>query len=260
MHRYRAGGISNPMQKKKPHAKKLPERYGDPAHPTHPETGNPICASGQHRPNKFGDYVCIRSPIAGRTRCRQHGGATPCGVDSPHFKTGEHSRIMKALPQRMQAAYEASLNDPAILDLKSSVALIDSRILDLISRVDTKESGSSWKAVERAFADLVAAIRSDDKRGQSAALSELDQMIRVGKGDADIWIEITRLADDRRKHVETQQRLEMAGDKAVPIGELVTMMGAFLNLVQTVISNPEEKRRLSDGIERLIAPRTSPIQ
>lgn len=248
------------MTSQKPHDKTLPERYGDPNDPTHPDKHFAICGAKTREPNPYGDFVCLQRRSPGRTRCKLHGGRTPQGVDSPHFKTGEQSILMKTLPARMQAAYEASLNDPAILDLKSSVALIDSRILDLITRVDTKESGAAWKAVERAFTDLVTAIRADDKRGQSAALSELDQMIRLGKGDADIWSEITRLADDRRKHVETQQRLEMAGERAVPIAELVTMMGAFLNLAQTVISNPEEKRRFSDGVERLIAPRVTPIQ
>lgn len=242
------------------HKRDLPARYGVSDDPTHPDKHFPICGAKTRVPNIYGDLVCLKPRAEGRTRCRLHGGATLRGVESGTFKTGEHSRVMDALPERMRSAYEASLRDPALLDLKGSVALIDARLIDLLNRVDTKESGQAWQAVETAFADLVSAIRKDDKRGQSAALSELDQMIRVGKGDSESWTEITRLLDDRRKHVETQTRLEVAGDRAVPVGELMTMMGAFLNLVQTVVSSAEEKRRISDGIERLIAPRTSPIQ
>ena len=35
---------------------------------------------------------CKRSPAKGSTRCRLHGGATPKGIDSPHFKHGMYSK------------------------------------------------------------------------------------------------------------------------------------------------------------------------
>jgi len=37
---------------------------------------------------------CKRSPAKGSTRCRLHGGATPKGPDSPHFKHGMYSKYI----------------------------------------------------------------------------------------------------------------------------------------------------------------------
>lgn len=34
---------------------------------------------------------CQRAPLAGRTRCRLHGGATPRGRASPHWRHGRRS-------------------------------------------------------------------------------------------------------------------------------------------------------------------------
>jgi hypothetical protein len=39
--------------------------------------------------------TCKRAVTPGRTRCHYHGGATPCGTDSPHFKHGRYSKHMK---------------------------------------------------------------------------------------------------------------------------------------------------------------------
>lgn len=39
---------------------------------------------------------CKRKPAKGRSRCRLHGGATPKGMDSPHWKTGLYSKYAGA--------------------------------------------------------------------------------------------------------------------------------------------------------------------
>lgn len=39
---------------------------------------------------------CRRPPTPGRTRCRLHGGATPRGKASPHFRHGRDSRYPDA--------------------------------------------------------------------------------------------------------------------------------------------------------------------
>ena len=38
---------------------------------------------------------CQRSPLKGKKRCRQHGGATPSGPDSVHYKHGRYAEAFK---------------------------------------------------------------------------------------------------------------------------------------------------------------------
>lgn len=192
-------------------------------------------------------------------RCRLHGGLTPRGVDSPHFKTGEHQRRYN-VPERMKKAYLDALNDPELLDLNQSIALIDARIADLLTRVDSGESGTVFKALRSAHHDLEFAVQRSDSKGLLKAMAELDDLIGRGRNDALGWSELRELLDDRRKHVETKQRIELSGDRAVSVSEIGVLFGAFLHLVQTVVSSPKEKKLLADGIERLIAPTNSQIQ
>lgn len=41
---------------------------------------------------------CQRPPMAGMARCRLHGGATPIGMASPHYKHGRRSRFFSWWP------------------------------------------------------------------------------------------------------------------------------------------------------------------
>ena len=76
---------------------------------------------------------CKRSPTPGREVCRLHGGATPRGIDSPHFK---HGRYSKAVPDRLIEQYEASRTDPDLITMRDDISLTDARIMDQIGLAD----------------------------------------------------------------------------------------------------------------------------
>jgi hypothetical protein len=189
--------------------------------------------------------------------CYMHGGKSLKGAASPTFKHGKHS---KYLPVRMVAAYQASLNDPELLDLNQSIALIDARLVDLLSRVDSGEPGKLWLALRKSVTELQAAIYAKDGKGMLDPLAVLDELTRQGASDYAAWGEIGKLLDDRRKHVETQQRVELQGERAVSATELMTFMAAVLSLIQTTVSDKQERIKIADGIQRLASPRTTQVQ
>src|SRR5690606_3084472 len=76
---------------------------------------------------------CKRAPVPGRTRCRLHGGLTPAGASHYNFKTGRYSKV---LPARLRERYEEAAADPELLALREDIALLDSRLDDLLKRVD----------------------------------------------------------------------------------------------------------------------------
>lgn len=58
---------------------------------THPETGKPICGAKTDRENRFGEYYCLSTSLLPNGRCYHHGGETPAGAESPHFKHGRYA-------------------------------------------------------------------------------------------------------------------------------------------------------------------------
>lgn len=72
-------------------------------------------------------------------RCRMHGGKTPSGIASPHFKTGRHS---KSIPTRLAATYEVSRNDPDLLALNDEIALTDAQIDAVLGELEDGDTES----------------------------------------------------------------------------------------------------------------------
>ncbi len=75
---------------------------------------------------------CARRPARGRTRCRLHGGATPRGRASPHFKTGEYSKF---LPDSLIGRYEEAQADSDLRSLHRDIAILQVRIVELCQLV-----------------------------------------------------------------------------------------------------------------------------
>lgn len=65
--------------------------------------------------------VCQGQAMA-NGRCRMHGGSTPQGMASVHYK---HGRYSKALAGTLLDRFEQSLNDPDLLALEAEIALVD---------------------------------------------------------------------------------------------------------------------------------------
>lgn len=80
---------------------------------------------GARIPRRPGE-ICMEPPVAGRRRCRVHGGLTPTGRNSPHFISGRHSRYPVPLTVAEQARYaqhKAAVYDQRRDDLAGDLAL-----------------------------------------------------------------------------------------------------------------------------------------
>jgi hypothetical protein len=95
---------------------------------------------------------CRKSAMRGRTVCLAHGGRTPRGAASPHFKTGRYSR---SLPGHLVAAYERALADPTLLSLRDEVALTDAMIAELLGQLDDHSPDTKYRRVFRQIGRLI---------------------------------------------------------------------------------------------------------
>jgi hypothetical protein len=93
-----------------------------------------------------GGATCRRPPVAGRTRCRLHGGATPRGPRSPHFK---HGRYSKVFPRDMRAAYQRVRSNPNLLQLKDDIAALEAKQCSLLASMDKLVHSGEGPAADR---------------------------------------------------------------------------------------------------------------
>ena len=108
---------------------------------------------------KNGTGHCRRSPSAGRSRCHVHGGATPRGISSPHFK---HGRYSTALPERLAATYEKARHDPELLNLRDEIGLMDARMIEMFMAAEA--TPVNWEEVRAVTEQRRRLCESEQKR------------------------------------------------------------------------------------------------
>ena len=65
---------------------------------------------------------CTKEPLAGKKRCRLHGGGSLAGLAHPNLTTGLRS---KYLPKGLLERYEAARADNQLLKIRDDVALVE---------------------------------------------------------------------------------------------------------------------------------------
>lgn len=186
---------------------------------------------------------CQRSAVSGKRVCTVHGGLTPGGVASPNFKTGRYS---KYLPDRLTSRYEQAVSDPQLLELNHEIALIDSRLSDLLSRVDSGETGQLWQEVSKAW-QAHKATKSDETAVQ------LDTLIKKGHDDYQAWNEIQNTIEQRRRLVESERKRLVEAQQYVTAVQAMTMIGNVLAIIKDNVTDRKTLQAISQGINRLVS-------
>jgi hypothetical protein len=171
---------------------------------------------------------CRNHALKGLEVCRMHGGKTPRGPASVHWKTGRWSKF---LPSRLLAHYRAARLDPELLSLREEVAVVDARIIDILRRVDTGESGALWRDVHAAMTLFEQRQARHDVKGMTEAFTRLQHLISRGVADDAAWGEIGTLIDQRRKLVESEQRRVTLAAEVLTREQALAFMGQIVDIV-----------------------------
>ena len=165
-------------------------------------------------------------------RCRMHGGKSLKGLAHPGYKTGRYS---KYVPSRLLDRYEQAASDPELLNLSEEIALVDSRISELLESVDAGESGRLWRGLSGLRRKFLDAQRAQDQEGMAAALSEILNGIGRGAQDWERWGEIADFLERRRRLVESEQKRRIAMHLVVKVEQAVDAMNQIADAVRDAV-------------------------
>ena len=131
---------------------------------------------------------CRRRAVKGKRVCTVHGGLTPSGHASPHFKSGRYSRY---LPARLTERYREAQADQRLLELREEIALIDARLCELLPTED-------WAQILQVIEQRRRLVVSENRR-----LVEAGQMLSVEQA----MLMIAALTDIIKVHVTDRKLL-----------------------------------------------------
>lgn len=199
--------------------------------------------------SKQSGVQCKRHAVPGGTKCKIHGGGSLKGVATPAFKTGRYS---KYLPQRLTERYQEAVSDDELLALRDDIALLDSRVADLLGRVDRGEAGRLWTEAKSAFRDLKSAMQGKDSTALLKAVDSLDGVLGRGLSDYAAWNEIHSLLDQRRKLVESERKRLVEMQQMVTSEQAVMLVSVLLDSVRRNVTDRNTLSTIQADFIRLV--------
>lgn len=187
--------------------------------------------------------------MLGKTKCYMHGGKTPVGFALPHTKTGKYS---KHLPTRLLSTYEETLNDPKLWELNEKAALVNARIAELVSKLDTGETGETWQELRKAYAVLQKAIAEENGVKIAQMLGVIGNLIEAGNKDYLAWAEITGQIEAYRKLSESERKHQDDMSRMITAEQLMLMISAITDVIRQNVSDRQVLSAISMGIDRMI--------
>lgn len=182
--------------------------------------------------------------------CRFHGGMSfkHRGLAHPSAMAGKYS---KHLPPRLLTTYESAREDPDILSLNEEISLNESRIIDVLGRVDANESGALWDELARTAQEFKAARRAGNTERVGDLLEAMLKLIAKGKGDRENWREIGDLVERKRKLGESQLKLLTAKQEFISRQQAVLFVSQIIDVIKSAVDDPSVRRNIISGIQIL---------
>ena len=173
-----------------------------------------------------------------------HGGTQPIGPFSPSFKTGEFSRH---LPARMSAVL-AGIDGYDVLDLTDRIKVLDARLIDVIQRADSGESGERWRQLKAEWDKVQEARAAGDTAAMALALNEVGKLITQGLSDWNLWSQVEDSIVKTTKVVESQRKRAIENSEMLTAIDARAMMRAMAEglrrSVDEHVTDPELKREI----------------
>jgi hypothetical protein len=198
--------------------------------------------------NKQGG-IC-KSPAMANGRCRMHGGKTPVGVGLPQTRTGRYS---KHLPLRLAECYQEAIADPELLSVREDVALLDSRLNDVMASASNQESGELWNSLKEARRAYVGASGKDAEEKRRDAISTILWLIDEGYQEWQSWKDIRFMLQERKQLVESERKRLVDMQQMITAERAMLLVAAISDIVMKNVEDIHVRNRIAADIERLIS-------
>ena len=205
-------------------------------------------AKAKQSPGKF----CTSPPVPGRKRCRMHGGLTPRGPASPQFKTG---RFSKYLGGALGDAYENSVSNPELLDLKDGIAVLDAIARRAAARVAERDTPRfRERAIElHEKMDEVLEGSDPDIEALRKHAADLGRLLNAGDHEDRAMRFLSDSIEKFSKRAEEATKLALAKHAAIPAADLVILFARLAEAVTRTAPRDVAAKVLRE-MDGLIAP------
>lgn len=157
--------------------------------------------------------------------------------------TWKHGRYSKYMPAHLAQDYERARNDPDLLSLNDSIALLDAQISATLRKIGGRNAAGSksWSEAARAFRAMMSALQKQtpDPDQQATAIKALQDVIEAGFSEARLYDDLNELIERHRKVTESEQKRRIALQAHI---DVQAAMGLFYQLVKVIDETLKDDR------------------
>lgn len=139
------------------------------------------------------------------------------------------------------------MNDPELLHGREDIALLDSRLQDVLASVSNEEAGELWKTLKEAKKDYLKA--NDDEIAD--ALNQILWLIDQGYTEYQSWTEIRSILQERKKLVESERKRLIDMQQMITAERAMLLLGAVYDSIRRNVSDKSILAAITQDIRRL---------
>ncbi len=198
------------------------------------------------------DLRCQKYCVPGYARCEDHGGPSP--------KRGYYGRgtlVTGAASQfpltRLAAKYNQMMKDGRVLSNRQTIDVVDTRITQLLERVDVQDAPDRMKRLVELWGEYAAHLDSGHSVEASLARKSIEAEFEQAYHDYMAWEQIFTALDVRRKMVESEVKVLTAIKAIITAEDAYDLVAKLLAANMRVIGDdPKQMKRIQYEFAKLI--------
>ena len=212
---------------------------------------------GKHWRNKRDQRICGAHPKKDRGpcrayslykngRCKNHGGLTPSGVASPHYK---HGRFAGALNEKRRQQYLEAKDNPDQMDLGRPLALLEVQVTEAVGRREDLDTPEFRQRAQALYKKARRQLKARQNVEAGITLKELGDLLERGVEEDRAREEVGRTTSRLARHMEAAWKVRLGAAAAINAADLTVIMGAFVEVAHDEME-PEQLRRFLGRVDR----------
>lgn len=228
----------------------MPRRSG----PSEKALASIIPANTKFRYDEDGRAICGAMTRAGTPcakppkdngRCKLHGGNSPRGAMSPHFRHGMYS---KYLPKTLGQRLDELASNPNTHDLREQTAILDAVMISNLQEWAAGGGGVIWEELNRKRTEYMRATSRKDTRLMVQIVNEIMETIASGHSKLMASREIRDTVEDRRKITESERRRRIEEKSMIPVEQVVTVLVAIGDSIRRHITDQDARNAVVSDV------------
>lgn len=194
---------------------------------------------------------CRKFPVrGGNGRCERHNGRAKRGVEHHSYVHGGYSPYV---PIPIGDMFAEMQGDSQLASLRDELALSRVFIAKHLEHYGTIDNSETLPELLNMLQDMKRYYRSTDATGMAMTIDGMERLITSRLEQLKTEDTIMERIDQRRKLVETEQRISLQGERAISVELFALLIGAIFKAIEMGVKDKDERIAVAAEVRQLIS-------